>query len=328
VKGVLFVLALTTVALGGQIFDSMILGFSEVRFVESENRRINESRNALVSAVQSGAADASPLQRMAATERAFAAATAEIGVRDGFLAFFADDAIGLRAGTDGASATVVRAKDGLRARPLDRLPLATRLIWAPFTGHVSADGTLGWLTGGFASVNVLSGDILGNGAYFSVWKRQTDGSWRVWLDEGVSLPRVWQDASPFRVAPDPDAGTAGVSGEPIDRVEQSVAAGGEPWRQRLSEGVRLHRAGVMPLVGREAASAWAAGAWSRVRFTILRTEVAASGDLAVVVGGYDAAASAGATSAAAFEHGTWARVWKRDVTDRWRIVFETSQAAR
>jgi hypothetical protein len=43
------------------------------------------------------------------------------------------------------------------------------------------------------------------------------------------------------------------------------------------------------------------------------------GDLAVVVGGYDATATGGA------EHGTFVRVWKRDVTGRWRIVFETTK---
>ena len=45
--------------------------------------------------------DPQALPRMVATERAFAAATAELGVRDGFLAFFADDAVALEAGPEG-----------------------------------------------------------------------------------------------------------------------------------------------------------------------------------------------------------------------------------
>ena len=31
-----------------------------------------------------------------------------------------------------------------------------------------------------------------------------------------------------------------------------------------------------------------------------------------------------ATSGAGPETGSWVRVWKRDITGRWRIVFETS----
>jgi ketosteroid isomerase-like protein len=75
----------------------------------------------------------------------------------------------------------------------------------------------------------------------------------------------------------------------------------------------------MPLVGRDAAATWAASAWTTVRYTAARTEAAGSGDLGVTLGGYDATTTRGP------EHGTWVRVWKRDVTGRWRVVFETSK---
>ena len=90
------------------------------------------------------------------------------------------------------------ARDALAAQPLPRLPMANRLLWEPFTGHVSSDGTLGWLTGGFVPMNQAQQVPVGQGAYFSVWKRQANGTWRVWLDEGIRLPQIWQDASPFR----------------------------------------------------------------------------------------------------------------------------------
>jgi ketosteroid isomerase-like protein len=265
--------------------------------------------------------DPQALQRMVATERAFAAATAEIGVRDGFLTFFADDAISLAAGKDGASATAQPAKEGLRALTPPKLPLLNQLMWEPYTGHVSSDGTLGWLTGGYANITLTTRDLVGRGAYFSVWKHQADGTWRVWLDEGITLPTLWNDASPFRVAPEPDAGTAGESNEAIDAAERAVASGGDAWRARLSADVRVHRNGRMPLVGRDAAVDWASTTLKTIKFALLKQEVAASSDLGVTVGGYDATTPAGA------EHGTWVRVWKRDVTGRWRIVFETSKAA-
>ena len=107
------------------------------------------------------------------------------------------------------------------------------------------------------------------------------------------------------------------AGETIVDAERSVAAGGETWRGRLAAGIRLHREGKMPFVGRDAAFGWAT-AWETVTYTTLRTEAAASGDLAVVVGGY-------AAIAAGQERGSYVRVWKRDATGRWRIVFETSK---
>jgi len=264
--------------------------------------------------------DTQAMARMAATERAFAAATTEVGVRDGFLAFFSEDSIAIRAGAAGTPATVGSARAGLKGLPLEPLPVGVRLMWEPFTGHVSSDGTLGWLTGGYARLNQPSREIQGQGAYFSVWKRQADQTWRVWLDEGISLPEVWRDAAPFRAAPEPDAGTEGAAGETIAAAERAVETGGASWRARLAAAVRLHRDGRMPFVGRDRAIAWASSL-STVRYTVVRTEVALSGDLAIALGGYDATGGNGA------EHGTWVRAWKRDVTDRWRIVFETSKAA-
>src|SRR5262245_36816658 len=101
-----------------------------------------------------------PLPRMVASEKAFAAATAEIGVRDGFLTFFADDSIEVNGGKDGASATIARAKDGLRRRPPQHLPLPNRLMWEPFTGQMAADGTVGWLTGASVSLNLATSEVV------------------------------------------------------------------------------------------------------------------------------------------------------------------------
>jgi hypothetical protein len=190
-------------------------------------------------------ADTQALQRMAATERAFAAATAEIGIRDGFIFFFAPDAIQFDA-PRGGPLTLSSAQAALAARPLPRLPLAGKLMWEPFTGHISTDGTLGWLTGGFVALDEAQKAVVSQGAYFSVWKRQPDGTLRVWIDEGVGLPDVWKDAAPFRVAPEPDAGVAGTAGETVADAERSVASGGENWRARLAAGVRLHREAKMP----------------------------------------------------------------------------------
>ena len=256
--------------------------------------------------------DGQALQRMVAWERAFAAATEQIGVRDGFLTFFAEDSIQIQRGPKVALAP---ARDALAAQTLPRLPLANRLLWEPYTGHVSADGTLGWLTGGFVSLNQAEKVPVRQGAYFSVWKRQANGTWRVWLDEGIGLPQIWQGASPFRVAPDPDEGSTGSSKETIADVERSVASDAVAWRARLATGVRMHRDGMMPIVGRDAVLAWAEKQGSR-RYGVLRVEEAGSGDLAITVGALD-------DGGAAKTQGSWVRVWKRDLGGRWRIVFQT-----
>jgi len=273
-------------------------------------------------------AGAQPLEQMVATERAFAAATAEVGVRAGFLAFFADNAVAIRAGGSTAETTLVSATDDLRARPPDLLPLAAVLTWEPLTGGVSADGSIGWLTGPYVRVSRAGRDVLGQGAYFSVWKRQPDGTWRVFLDEGVVLPAVWRDTGGFREAAEPDAGLTGTPGESAEAAEAEISRGEAAWSARLASLVRLHRAGLMPIIGRDAAIAWRRAAWTSAEFTAIRIETAQSGDVAFAIGAYAArlgGARAGATVTS--ERGTWVRVWRRDAARRWRIVFETSKPA-
>jgi ketosteroid isomerase-like protein len=260
--------------------------------------------------------DAQALQRMVATERAFAAATAEVGVRDGFLAFFANDSVQIRRGV---TVTLEPAREQLAARPMSPLPLSNRLLWEPFTGHVSSDGLLGWLTGAYVLMSPDSNKVISQGAYFSVWKRQPDGTWRVWLDEGISLPAIWEKAAPFRVAPDPDAGTSGEPGEAVEAVEASVAAGGDAWRSRLAADARLHIDGLMPIAGRRAIGSSPRGS-ANVTYRVVRAEVAGSGDLAIAIGSFDDQNAPGASN------GSWVRVWKRDVSGRWRIVFQTETA--
>jgi ketosteroid isomerase-like protein len=257
--------------------------------------------------------DPQALQRMVATERAFAAATAEIGVRDGFLAFFAPDSVQIQRGK---TVTVVPAREALATRPLPALPLASRLLWEPYTGHVSTDGSLGWLTGGYVLMNEASRETVSQGAYFSVWKRQADGTWRVWLDEGISLPRLWEKAAPFRVAALPDAGATGAPDESIDDAEASVATGGDSWRSRLAADARLHLDGFMPFANR-AAIASSSRAAAAISYRPVRTEMSGSGDLAVTIGSFDDVTKPGESN------GSYVRVWRRDTAGRWRIVFQT-----
>ena len=162
--------------------------------------------------------------------------------------------------------------------------------------------------------------VVGQGAYFSVWKRQANGTWRVWLDEGISLPQIWQGAAPFRAAPEPDSGTAGFASETIEQAESAVAASRDAWLARIGADAELRVDGRMPVVGREAIAALTR---PPMRYTPMRTEAAASGDLGVVIGSFET--ERGGTPA----RGTFVRVWKRDAAAHWPIVFQQNgQAAR
>ena len=257
-------------------------------------------------------ASAGALDSMVAAERAFAAATKEIGVRNGFLTFFADDAVALEGAADG-TARVVPARARIATGPASTLPVANVLSWSPYIGQASADGAFGWLTGPYENRNSSTGAV-GHGIYFSVWRRQSDGTWKVWLDQGITTPQAWAGPTDFRGGDRP----ARAAVEVLSDVESQVATDAAVWASRLAPSVRLHRNGIPPVLGRDAVSAWRAAGWQSVRYATARTETSAARDMAVELGGY------AATTASGPEYGIFARVWHAASDGRRVIVFETS----
>lgn len=270
------------------------------------------------SAAPDTAAMRSALEMMRRTERAFARSTAEIGLRNGFLMYFATDAI---MPPDSTSAR-------LTARPAPTLAPPTTLEWEPMTGEVSRSLDLGWLAGPFRYRDA-SGERH-HGVYFSIWRRGADGLWRVALDAGIGTPGPAPEFadSLFRASPGPrwadslDATHAAAAAAELSRIETDflAAAARDPraaWGQALSASARLHRDGHMPLLARDSILARVAGERPGDAH-VIRAEVSAAGDLGWTFG----------VEAYPGEHGTTraalSRVWRRDPQGRWRIVVDVA----
>src|SRR5437764_14297369 len=109
-------------------------------------------------------------------EHAFARAAAEKGTRDAFLEFLADDGIIFQPGP-------VNGKQFWQART----PRKGLLSWELIFADVSLAGDMGYTTGPYEFRPNGAGDKpTAFGQYFTIWKKQTDGSWKVALDRGTS----------------------------------------------------------------------------------------------------------------------------------------------
>src|SRR5947199_5471658 len=109
-------------------------------------------------------------------EHAFAKAAATKGTRDAFLEFLADDGIIFQPGA-------VNGKKFWGERP-SRKGL---LSWEPIFSDVSRAGDLGYTTGPWEfRPNGPDDQPVAFGQYFTIWKKQRDGSWKAVLDRGVS----------------------------------------------------------------------------------------------------------------------------------------------
>ncbi len=119
-------------------------------------------------------------EALMAADRAFADSTAAHGL-DGWMQFYAADAVRLELGGEATQGLEgIRAKDSLIFVDPSRL-----LTWQPVSSGVFADGQHGFTTGRWARVRLDSTrDTLGTGRYVTMWRRGSDGHWRVILDTG------------------------------------------------------------------------------------------------------------------------------------------------
>ena len=253
-----------------------------------------------------------PLWEMAETEREFARTAIKMGIRDSFLEFFAPDAIAL---TPEPHSAVERLR-GRPSRPFSE----AELTWQPRAGDVAASGELGWLTGPSTYTDHVAKAAPSYGNYLSVWRRQRNGVWRVYIDIGTTIPMPAPFAPGFTQVRLSRTYVGGRSESPTSPVEADkalnarIASDGTPTAYDAALGVaaRLHRPNVMPQVGRPVIVAWLEKNALRWSWQTTAGEAAKSADLGYSYGLY----------AAGEKKGGYVRIWDRDADGKWWLMAE------
>jgi ketosteroid isomerase-like protein len=258
------------------------------------------------------------LTSLVESERAFSRAAAELGARDAFIAYMADDAVIFRP-------QAVNAQEFLREQPATPGVLS----WEPAFADVGDAGDLGFTTGPWKYRSDPNGEYVAFGQYFSFWKKQSDGTWKVVIDHGTTQPEG--DAS--QAVRNPVRATAHETKEdPADIAEfrESLLESDRAFARDLSAAVtsemlatyaepsiRLLRNGGPPLHGIESMSKLASETAGPPTWVVLGGDVSRSGDLGYTYGEY---AFTTPDSPAADESGNYVRAWRRSPDGAWRIV--------
>jgi ketosteroid isomerase-like protein len=259
-------------------------------------------------------------------ERAFAKRCGVVGIRASFLEFFADEAIVFRPHP-------VKYKEAVKDHPAPSNPLAYALEWEPIFGEVSAAGDMGYDTGPSVFTDKTAEKPTPNyGFFFSVWKKQADGNWKVVLDVGgaqTTEPYIGSREAKTAPAMKKKATNAkvNVEAERANLLEaeraflKSAQTGGmaKAFARHLSQDARVHRNGVQPILGQEAIAQFLAKSSFIPTWKPMFADVAQSGDLGYTYGSYELK-EANTTS----EKGYYARVWRRGANDQWQVVLDTT----
>jgi ketosteroid isomerase-like protein len=270
------------------------------------------------------------LNEMVETERAFAALGAEKGVRESFFEFFGEEGISFNPHPQ-------KFREFARKNPLPDPPPPRefKLEWWPVYGDVAESGDLGYNTGPtFFTDLTPKNRPSGHGYFFSVWKKQPDGTWRVAVDMGADSPGpdpAHQDRLRYERAPQEPS--RGIPPKDAAQGRSEVLELESRFRETLSrEGVRggylavagdrarLHRVKNFPVLGKQAIGDF----FANRKLTLVEWEgidggVAASGELAYSYGSYELTSGAGDTEKGYFTH-----VWKRNAEGEWKLVADVT----
>jgi ketosteroid isomerase-like protein len=266
---------------------------------------------------------------MVETERAFAAMGAEKGIRESFFQFFGEEGISFNPHPG-------RFREFARKNPLPDPPPSRefKLEWWPVYGDVAESGDLGYNTG-----PTLVSDLTPqnrpsrHGYFFSVWKREPDGAWRVAVDMGVDSPgpdpahqnrlryeRAPQESSQKMASRDAAASLAEIL-DLESRFGESLARSGvrQGYLEAVGEHARLHRVKNFPILGKKAIDDFLA----KQKVTAIRSEgidggVASSGELGYSYGRYQLKYEDHS------ERGYFTHVWKRNGEGKWKLVADVT----
>jgi ketosteroid isomerase-like protein len=256
-------------------------------------------------------------------ELGFARAGARQGIRAAFLANFAADGVALEPAP-------VRVLDAWPARPAPADPLALHLDWKPAQAGVARSHDFGYTTGPYVLWNASDPARKQHGAFFSVWRRDGNGTWKVILDAGITSPAA-VDFAALGAAPRPSFARRG---KPADARRELLAqeadgfgsgsSGLTPnaYARLVADDVRLHRNGSTPIASRSAVAHAVAQRMRRVVWMPIDARVARSGDMAVTYGRYRETDRASNTS-----DGFYAHLWLRDRAGHWQLAYDVALPA-
>lgn len=274
------------------------------------------------------------LASLVETERAFAKFCAEKGQPESWLEFFADDGIMFRPAP-------VNAKEFMRQRLPTPTPKPFTLYWEPSYGNVSSAGDLGYNLGPWKITDLTPQNRPSQyGYFFSVWKKQTDGSWKVVADLGIQVKEPTEDhkfgvkfvAAQNEKVSNKNSLNSKDAHLDLQNAEKNFAAYATTAKNLASAykrfsiaKVRLFRFGFAPLTDIKEAEDFyrlknpQSNDADKVAFTTLKSETAESGDMGYTYGSYEIK-----KGSQIIEKGYYLRFWRKE-KGSWKLEFETTR---
>lgn len=265
----------------------------------------------------------SDLASLIAAERAFARTSAEQGTREAFLAFLAEDGIIFRP-------SPINGKKWMTDHPQQ----SGLLTWKPAFADIARSGDFGYTTGPYELRKEKSDKKpFRTGSFVSVWKRQSNGKWKVAIDTGIAYP-------PTGVAPKMSFttgkasvlaranGKVSLADERDNLLELDRAFAKETAQQGvmpaflkyLSNDARMLRSERYPMITTQSIRAFLKEQKGVLSWRAMESDVSAAGDIGYTYGLAEYLPSNADAQLTEYSH--YLRIWKKQPNGQWRVVLD------
>ena len=257
------------------------------------------------------------IDSLAASERSFAKTSVEKGIRDSFIEYFAPDGINFQPHP-------VNTREAFSKRPSGRAPVT--LNWNPIYSDISQAGDLGFNTGPYTLTEDKTQKLIGKGFFFSLWKKQADGTWKVVVDCGIQTPEVVPFDTPFKAAAvaafKAKTSNTEAERETLLKADRDFLAAAESvgvkkaYENTLSNEARLYRNNYLPVIGKAEIEKFFGDKNVNLKGAPIKADVSASADFGYTYGSYELREAG--------TKGYYVRTWKRNAQGKWQIVLDVA----
>jgi ketosteroid isomerase-like protein len=254
-------------------------------------------------------------------ERDFAAFCGENGLPEAWVKFFAPDGLVFQPHPK-------NAQEVNSAKIPSPKPAASTLYWEPYHGATSIGGDLGFNTGPWRiASNNSNGQPPQYGYFFSVWKKQPSGDWKVLLDLGSTAPaagpeHVFGAEYDVRKREADNGKSRAESLEEADYLFNVMAAKGikAAYQKMASTNLLSTINGFHPFYNKRSFLSWISSEASPYMkgsaiFSTIDSGTSVSQDLGYSYGSYE-------IDALMKEKGYFVRIWRRNPQGYWYLAAE------
>lgn len=245
---------------------------------------------------------------LAKSEREFSAASDSNGVKESFLRYLSDDCLMFNPQpTNGKELYRTRKESGIN------------LTWYPTYVEVSHSGDFG-ISSGPWEIRKTKGDtpaVVGH--YFSIWKKQPDGYWKVIVDNGIRYPKEdrRKEEEYFGTIHARGTMTGEIAKSALLKTDrefaQQVKTAGikKAYTKYSAVNVRLYRNGYFPAIQKASALSLLATLPQQRVYAPQQAQISSSGDL-----GFTYGISLNANN----DSSSYLRVWRNE--GGWKIAVD------